>query len=93
MFKREQYLSRIRPFYDNEQIKIIMGVRRCGKTELLKMIIEELTAAHGPDAITYLSFELLENRPLRQAEALYAFLESRVARWKVWISQDATSSG
>ena len=79
MFKRELYLSRIRPFYDNEQIKIIMGVRRCGKTELLKMIIGELSATNGPAGIAYLSFELLENRPLRKAEALYAFLEERVS--------------
>lgn len=77
MFKRELYLSRIRPFYDNEQIKILMGVRRSGKTELLKMIIGELSASKGPDSIAYLSFELLENRPLRNAETLYAFLEDR----------------
>jgi predicted AAA+ superfamily ATPase len=79
MFKRELYLSRIRPFYDNEQIKILMGVRRSGKTELLKMIIGELSASKGPDDITYLSFELLENRPLRNAETLYAFLEDRIS--------------
>ena len=79
MFRRELYLSRIRPFYDNEQIKIIMGVRRCGKTELLKMIMEELSAANGSGAIAYLSFELLENRPLRKAEALYAFLEDGIS--------------
>lgn len=79
MFKRELYLSRIRPFYDNEQIKILMGVRRSGKTELLKMIIGELSASKGPDSIAYLSFELLENRPLRNAETLYAFLEDRIS--------------
>ena len=79
MFKRELYLSRIRPFYDNEQIKILMGVRRSGKTELLKMIIGELSASKGSDSIAYLSFELLENRPLRNAETLYAFLEDRIS--------------
>ena len=54
MFKRELYLSRIRPFYDNEQIKILMGVRRSGKTELLKMIIGELSASKGPESIAYM---------------------------------------
>jgi predicted AAA+ superfamily ATPase len=44
MFRREMYLSRIRPFYDNEQIKVLMGVRRCGKTEILRMIMDELSA-------------------------------------------------
>ena len=75
MYKREMYLSRIRPFYDNEQIKILMGVRRCGKTEILRMVMDELVDRTSPDQITYLSFELLENRPLRKPEALYAFLE------------------
>ena len=79
MFKRELYLSRIRPFYDNEQIKIIMGVRRCGKTEILKMIMAELASRVAPESITYLSFELFENRPLREAAKLYAFLSDRLS--------------
>lgn len=78
MYKREMYLSRMRPFYDNEQIKILMGVRRCGKTEILRMVMDELADSTSPDQITYISFELLENRPLRKPEALYAFLEKRL---------------
>ena len=79
MFKRELYLSRIRPFYDNEQVKILMGVRRCGKTEILRMIIDELSARVPPERIVYLSFELFENRPLRKVSALYAHLDALLA--------------
>ena len=75
MFRREMYLSRIRPFYDNEQIKVLMGVRRCGKTEILRMIMDELSASVPPNRIVYLSFELIENRPLRSASALYSHLD------------------
>ena len=75
MFKREMYLSRIRPFYDNEQIKVLMGVRRSGKTEILRMIMDELSTKTTADRIVYLSFELLENRPLRSSSALYAHLD------------------
>lgn len=39
---REQYLSRIRPFYDSEYIKVITGIRRCGKSKLLQSIIKEI---------------------------------------------------
>ena len=40
---REKYLSKIRGFYhDTEMIKVITGVRRCGKSTLLEMIAEEL---------------------------------------------------
>lgn len=38
MIKREQYLKRLRPFYDLDMIKVITGVRRCGKSVLLKQI-------------------------------------------------------
>ena len=42
MIKRELYLSKLRDSYDSELIKVIMGVRRCGKSILLTQIIEEL---------------------------------------------------
>ena len=42
MIKRELYLRKIRDSYDSELIKVIMGVRRCGKSVLLLQIIEEL---------------------------------------------------
>lgn len=43
IYKREDYLKKIRGFYDDtETIKVITGIRRCGKSTLLDMIIEEL---------------------------------------------------
>ena len=39
--KRERYLSKIRPFYDVNLIKVLTGVRRCGKSILLEQIKEE----------------------------------------------------
>ena len=42
MIKREKYLKQIREFYDVNLIKVITGIRRCGKSILLKQIIEEL---------------------------------------------------
>ncbi len=42
IYKREDYLSKIRGFYDDTMIKVITGIRRCGKSYLLKSIIEEL---------------------------------------------------
>ena len=42
-YRRENYLKKIRGFYhDSEMIKVITGVRRCGKSSLMKTIIEEL---------------------------------------------------
>lgn len=42
IIKRDVYLNKIRPFYDSNYIKAITGIRRCGKSELLKQIVEEL---------------------------------------------------
>lgn len=43
LYRRENYLKRIRGFYhDTDMIKVITGVRRCGKSSLMKTIIEEL---------------------------------------------------
>jgi len=42
IYKREDYLSKIRGFYNDTMIKVITGIRRCGKSYLLKTIIEEL---------------------------------------------------
>ncbi|MCU0461036.1 MAG: AAA family ATPase, partial [Bacteroidales bacterium] len=42
MIKREKYLKKIRPFIGKPVIKVITGIRRCGKSTFLKMLIEEL---------------------------------------------------
>ena len=42
IYKREEYLKKIRGFYDDTMIKVITGIRRCGKSFLLKAIIKEL---------------------------------------------------
>ena len=44
IYKREEYLKKIRGFYDDTMIKVITGIRRCGKSYFLKSIIKELIA-------------------------------------------------
>ena len=90
MFQREMYLERIRPFYNNEQIKILSGVRRCGKTEILKMIMAELRKNCPESHIIYLSLELLENEDYQDKKNLYAYLESQIkdeGRYYIFIDE------
>lgn len=42
MLRRELYLSRIRGFYDSTLVKILVGIRRCGKSVILNQIMNEL---------------------------------------------------
>ena len=58
MLKREIYLKKIRPFYNSNLVKILVGIRRCGKSVLLKQIIEELTNVDD-EHIIYINFEYI----------------------------------
>lgn len=58
MIKREFYLKKIRGFYDKDLIKVITGIRRCGKSVLLLQIIDELKVQGIKDEqIIYMNFE------------------------------------
>ena len=58
MIIREKYLSKIRPFYDQDLIKVITGIRRCGKSVILNQIIDELKEKGIKDEqIIYINFE------------------------------------
>lgn len=57
MVIRERYLKLIRPFYDQELIKVLIGIRRSGKTVILKQIIDELKEKNVDDNhIIYINF-------------------------------------
>ena len=73
--QRELYLARIRPFYDSELIKVITGVRRCGKSILLKQIRQELLdTGIELERITYLNFEDYELRALKNPDTFHAHM-------------------
>ena len=73
--QRELYLRRIRPFYDSELIKVITGVRRCGKSILIKQIRQELLdTGIEPERITYLNFEDYTLRSLKESDTFHAHM-------------------
>lgn len=79
MVKRELYLERIRPFYDSEMVKVITGIRRCGKSTIIKQILEELSLNGVPEEhILYLNFEDYKYRRLNNPDSLYAYIEERI---------------
>ena len=55
MIKREHYISQIREFYDSDLIKIITGIRRCGKSIILEQIMQEIKKKSNN--VIYLNFE------------------------------------
>ena len=86
MIIRENYLKKIRPFYDLDIIKILVGIRRCGKSVILKQIIEELKKTKSIDDahIISINFESIEYRNLLNYEDLYYYIKSKINDSKIY---------
>lgn len=81
MLIREAYLAKIKKYIDTEFIKVITGVRRSGKSFLLKMVVEELkNRGVQPDHILYLNFESLELMDIVDARNLISYLKPRAPK-------------
>lgn len=79
MIKREKYLSKIRDFYDKNIIKVITGIRRSGKSVLLKQIIDELKSKDIDDNhIIYLNFEDVKNAFIDSYIKLDEYVTSKI---------------
>lgn len=80
MIKREDYLSQIRPFINQtELIKVIVGVRRSGKSIMLELIKEELfSMGITEDSMISINFEDMSYSHLTNASSLHEFLKSKI---------------
>ena len=79
MIKRENYLSRIRGFYESDLIKILVGIRRCGKSVILEQIIEELKESGCDDNhIIYINFEYIEYEELKDYKKLNKYIKNQL---------------
>ena len=80
LFKREKYMNKIRPFYhDDDIIKVITGVRRCGKSSLMETIADEIKQSGvAEDNIIYLDLDKRENRKIKIADGLEKLIESKI---------------
>lgn len=80
LFKRENILKRIRPFYqDSSLIKVITGIRRCGKSSIMKLISQELEENNGVPSSSILFLDL-NSRPYKRIskpDELEALIETQ----------------
>ena len=69
-------MSFIRNFIDKPVIKVLTGMRRCGKSSLLKLTYEEILKRNSVDEknILYFNFESLEYESLKDYKALYKYI-------------------
>lgn len=86
MLLRENYLSKIRGFYDSDLIKILVGIRRCGKSVILNQIIEELKEKRKIDSehIIFINFEFIEYEELLDYKKLNDYVKNMVKDNKMY---------
>lgn len=81
MVLRPAYMDKILPYIDTPFTKILTGVRRCGKSTILKMLMEELKKRGIPEGrILYYSFDSLQYEEIKTAKALYQELKARLSQ-------------
>ena len=81
MIKRELYMSRIRPFIGTDIIKVMTGIRRCGKSVMLELIKQELTESGvSPTQFISINFEDMSYSHLQTAQALHDEITARAAK-------------
>ncbi len=78
MIERKEVYEKIAPFIDKPVVKVITGVRRCGKSTFMKQLIEKLVLESGSrENIIYINKELLEFEFINDYRVLYQYIKER----------------
>ncbi len=76
--KRDLYLKRLIAFQDTEMIKVVTGIRRCGKSSLMKLMAEHLRdTGVAEEQIIEINFESM-TIPYMDARGFYEYIKARV---------------
>ena len=79
MVQRDEYLNQLKKWKDEQVIKVITGIRRCGKSTLLEMYRDYLKSEGvSDDRIISINFEELEYEELSDYKALYNYIKERL---------------
>ena len=76
MVARENWLKKIRPFYESELIKVLIGIRRCGKSVILAQIAQEIKADEVHKI--FINFEDWQFSDLKDEMSLYKYVKNLI---------------
>lgn len=80
--KRDIYLNKLIGFQDTEPVKVITGIRRCGKSSLLKLMVRHLQSTGvKPEQIIEMNFEAFDFRKM-SADDVYHYVKERIVLGK-----------
>ena len=81
LLQRKEYLDKLIAFRDKQIIKIVTGIRRCGKSTLLRLYQDWLKAQGvSENQIISINFEDMDYEELTDYKKLYAYLKERLVR-------------
>ncbi|MFZ2796775.1 MAG: ATP-binding protein [Prolixibacteraceae bacterium] len=81
MIYRNEFLERLFKYKDKPLIKVITGIRRCGKSVILKLLQAELVRQGvAEERIIYLDFESFQWSALKRAGSFYEYISNRISR-------------
>lgn len=84
MIKRKEYLKQLLSWKDQNIIKVLTGIRRCGKSTILKLYQEYLlNNGIDPSQIISINFEELEYEDLQDYKKLYQYIKDRLVENKM----------
>lgn len=81
MIPRDIYMKTLLSFKDKDMVKIVTGIRRCGKSTLLDMFSDNLLKSGVPsENIIHLNFESLQYEAIKDYRTLYKEVSGRIAK-------------
>lgn len=89
MINRELYMNKLLAYKDTEFIKVVTGIRRCGKSSLLKLFMEKLIEQDKNTNVIYMNFESFEFDDILNYKDMYHKIEGKIkSRQKNYILLD-----
>jgi predicted AAA+ superfamily ATPase len=79
MIERNLYIEQLKPFIDKPQIKVLTGIRRCGKSTIMNLLREDLLkSGRRENQIICVNFESFEFADIDKAKKLYDFVKGKI---------------
>lgn len=78
MINRENYMNKLLSYKDTEFIKVITGIRRCGKSSLLKLFMNKLKEENSKTNVIYMNFESFEFDNIIDYKDMYTEIKKQI---------------
>jgi len=81
LLARNAWVEKVKKFHDTGLIKVITGIRRCGKSSLMRLCVNDLLEnGVSPENIVHINFELMEYDPIRDYATLYKTIKGKMVK-------------